>query len=657
MSGLRSGERGDREVLLGVRQRAGRRDGGRAARGAQGRHRRLRRPRRVHGAGGAERPGGRPRAASRRTTSGARDELERHGGTVEKFIGDAVVAVFGAPVAHEDDPERAVRAALAIRDAVAELNDAEPGRDLHVRIGVNTGEALVSLDAAPGDGEGMVAGDVINTAARLQSAAAGRRDPRRRADVPRDRARDRVPRRRARRGEGQGASRSPSGRRSSRARGSASTSAEPAARRSSAASASSTCSRTRCAGRGATGRPQLVTLVGVPGIGKSRLVLELVRVVDADAELITWRQGRSLPYGDGVSFWALGEIVKAQAGILESDAARRGRARSCARCLEAIADEGERALGRAPSAPARRARPRRGERGRARRGVRRLAALPRGARRAAARSVLVFEDLHWADDGLLDFVDGLVDWVDRRPAARRLHRAARAARAPARAGAAGSATRARSRLAALDDEDDRAARARAARPPAARGRDPAGARRTRGRQPALRGGVRAHARRRARASTGGCPRRCRASSPPASTSLPAAEKDAAPARGRARQGVLVRCARGAVGDRAVAGGGAAPLARAEGVRSPRAPLRASPGRRSTRSSTRSSATRRTARCRGAARAERHRRGREWIESLPGDRAEDRAETARPPLPARRSTSAARVRRGRLRSSSPRAVKA
>ena len=101
----------------------------------------------------------------------ARDELERFGGTVEKFIGDAVVAVFGAPVSHEDDPERAVRAALAVRDAVAQLNEIEPERDLHVRIAVNTGEALVSLDAKPGEGEGMVAGDVMNTAARLQSAA------------------------------------------------------------------------------------------------------------------------------------------------------------------------------------------------------------------------------------------------------------------------------------------------------------------------------------------------------------------------------------------------------------------------------------------------------------------------------------------------------
>src|SRR2546428_9077597 len=95
-----------------------------------------------------------------------REELERFGGTVEKFIGDAVMAVFGAPVAHEDDPERAVRAALAIRDRVREQE-----QGLQLRIGVNTGEALVSLGARPSEGEGMVSGDVVNTAARLQSAA------------------------------------------------------------------------------------------------------------------------------------------------------------------------------------------------------------------------------------------------------------------------------------------------------------------------------------------------------------------------------------------------------------------------------------------------------------------------------------------------------
>src|ERR671932_209055 len=94
-----------------------------------------------------------------------RYELERWGGTVEKFIGDAVMALFGAPVTREDDPERAVRAALAIRDWIA-----EEGK-LQVRIAVNTGEALVNLDARPEAGEGMAAGDVVNTAARLQTAA------------------------------------------------------------------------------------------------------------------------------------------------------------------------------------------------------------------------------------------------------------------------------------------------------------------------------------------------------------------------------------------------------------------------------------------------------------------------------------------------------
>src|SRR5881409_3156700 len=94
-----------------------------------------------------------------------RSELERFGGTVEKFIGDAVMALFGAPVAHEDDPERAVRGALAIRDWAREQGE------LEVRIGVNTGEALVKLGVRPETGEGMAAGDVVNTAARLQAAA------------------------------------------------------------------------------------------------------------------------------------------------------------------------------------------------------------------------------------------------------------------------------------------------------------------------------------------------------------------------------------------------------------------------------------------------------------------------------------------------------
>src|SRR5689334_16138435 len=100
-----------------------------------------------------------------------RTELERHGGTFEKFSGDAILALFGSPKAHEDDPERSVRAGLAVKDAIAELNAEDQWLDLHIRIGIHTGEALVMLGARPSEGEWSAAGDVLNTAARIQSAA------------------------------------------------------------------------------------------------------------------------------------------------------------------------------------------------------------------------------------------------------------------------------------------------------------------------------------------------------------------------------------------------------------------------------------------------------------------------------------------------------
>src|SRR3954454_24863785 len=100
-----------------------------------------------------------------------RAELESFGGVVEKFIGDAVMAVFGAPTTFGDDPERAVRAALAARDAVTAPAIGDANTDLAVRVAVNTGDALVSLGARPETGEGMVAGDVVNTASRLQQFA------------------------------------------------------------------------------------------------------------------------------------------------------------------------------------------------------------------------------------------------------------------------------------------------------------------------------------------------------------------------------------------------------------------------------------------------------------------------------------------------------
>src|SRR5207244_7473899 len=261
-----------------------------------------------------------------------RSELERFGGTVEKFIGDAVVALFGAPTAHEDDPERAVRAGLAIRDRAREHEA------IDVRIGVTTGEALVRLGAQPLAGEGMASGDVVNTASRLQSAAPANAvlvdDTTRRATRQTIDFADSDP---------------------VLAKGKA----EPI-RAWEALEARSRFgvdlfqhARTPLVGRqleldvlnGALRRvheersPQLVTLVGVPGIGKSRLVYELMQaIVDDPTGIVTWRQGRSLPYGDGVSFWALAEIVKAQAGVLENDGAEQAQ-RKLARAVQALIDD------------------------------------------------------------------------------------------------------------------------------------------------------------------------------------------------------------------------------------------------------------------------------------------------------------------------------
>jgi predicted ATPase len=157
--------------------------------------------------------------------------------------------------------------------------------------------------------------------------------------------------------------------------------------------------------------PQLVTVAGVPGIGKSRLVAELFAVVDADPELITWRRGRSLSYGDGVSLWALGEIAKAELGVLESDARDETAAKLERSLAQLVEDERERVwLGRhlAPLLGLPSEQDDHGERfGAWRRWIELLA-----DRRPL---VLVFEDLQWADDELLDFVDELADWASDLP--------------------------------------------------------------------------------------------------------------------------------------------------------------------------------------------------------------------------------------------------
>ena len=334
--------------------------------------------------------------------SRVRDELERFGGTMEKFIGDAAVGLFGAPLAHEDDPERAVRAALAIREAAGELHET-------VRVGVTTGEALITRDARTLEGEGMAAGDVVNTASRLQSGASPGAilvdEATLRATEHAIEYRD-AP---AVEAKGKAESIRVWEALAPRARlgvdiafRGAATLVGREVELDTLQDALARAKRERTA--------QLITLVGLPGIGKSRLVYELWATVEANPDLVYWRQGRSLPYGAGVSFWALGEMAKSHAGILENDSAESAERKLLEAVEHAIPDEAERrwigghlrplvGLGREGAA-----------------GDQREEAFAAWRRFFEALAeerplVLVFEDIHWADDGLLDFIDHLVEWT------------------------------------------------------------------------------------------------------------------------------------------------------------------------------------------------------------------------------------------------------
>ena len=328
-----------------------------------------------------------------------RYELERWGGTVEKFIGDAVMALFGAPVTREDDPERAVRAALAIRDWIT-----EEGK-LEVRIAVNTGEALVNLAARPEAGEGMAAGDVVNTAARMQSAApvngilVGETTYRSTADTIDYREHDAV--------EAKGKQAPIPVWEVTAARARFGVDLAPA-------------EQTPLVGRereveqvvGALARvreqrsSELLTLIGVPGIGKSRLVGELFQSIERSGQLTYWRQGRSLPYGQGVSYWALAEMVKAQAGILETDSDDEAGAKLERTVEQVLHEDTEWVLSHL--------RPLVGQASAAAGSQEEAFAAWRRFWEALAEQyplVLVFEDIQWADEGLLDFIDHLADWV------------------------------------------------------------------------------------------------------------------------------------------------------------------------------------------------------------------------------------------------------
>ena len=334
----------------------------------------------------------------------AREVIVRHGGTVEKFIGDAVMAVWGAPIAQEDDAERAVRAALALVDNVKAL-----GPEIQARAGVLTGEAAVNLGAI---GEGMVAGDLVNTASRLQSVA----QP---GTVLVGEATERA--------ANQGIQFEPAGEQVLKGK----TAPVPAYRairivgeiggrnRSEGLEAPfvgrddefrllkdlfHTTSRDK--------RPRLVSVVGPAGIGKSRLAYEFSNYVDGIIEDTYWHSGRSPSYGEGVTFWALGEMLRRRAELFEGDDEATTRTKISATVQRWVPDEAQQrwvetallavlGLGEPPA----------GGRDEL------FAACRTFFERIAERgtTVLLFEDLQWADSGLLDFIDHVLDWTKSLP--------------------------------------------------------------------------------------------------------------------------------------------------------------------------------------------------------------------------------------------------
>ncbi len=343
----------------------------------------------------------------------ARTVIGRYGGVVEKFIGDAVMAVWGTPVATEGDAERAVRAALDLVAAVAELGQDADVPGLAARAGVVTGQVAVTIGAVH---EGMVAGDAVNTAARVQSAA----EP---GQVLTDMATQRL--------AGSAVGFADAGEHMLKGK------AEPqhlwwATRVLSAVGGAQRIDGLEAplTGRDAELRtikdmfhaaadrrvPRLVLVSGPAGVGKSRLGWEFEKYADGLAAELWWHRGRCLSYGEGVAFWALAEIVRQRLGIAEEDPAEVAAAKLAEGLDQFVTDQAERSyvgtrLGRLLGVAFA------GDSG---------AALGRDElfagwrlffeRLAAVRPVvLLVEDAQYADSGLLDFVDHLTDWVRDLP--------------------------------------------------------------------------------------------------------------------------------------------------------------------------------------------------------------------------------------------------
>jgi class 3 adenylate cyclase len=334
-------------------------------------------------------------------------EIERFGGVVEKFIGDAVMGVFGAPAAHGDDPERAVRAAMAVLEAVAAMNEADPELDLQVRLAVNTGEAIVSLGASAEAGEAMVAGDVVNTASRLQTAAptngilVGEETHRATRSLLVYEEAEAVT------VKGKSAP--------LRVWLALGARTDPGERTLSTVPMLGRENELAVLGRifesiVAEERPHLVTVLGDAGIGKTRLATEFTR--DLDEKGVTVLRGRSLPYGAITLYGPFTQVVKQFTGIFASDdeAAAKSKLRTGLEALfpdsplEELATHLELLMGLGTEEE-----------------VTNRQTLFLAARRftegltSRGPVVLVFEDIHWADSGTLDLLEVLASRVRGAP--------------------------------------------------------------------------------------------------------------------------------------------------------------------------------------------------------------------------------------------------
>jgi class 3 adenylate cyclase/predicted ATPase len=329
--------------------------------------------------------------------------VERYGGSVEKFIGDAVMAVWGTPTANEDDAERAVRTALDLVAAVAGVAD-ELGVELRLRAGVLTGEAAVTVGAL---GEGMVAGDLVNAASRIQSAAdpgavlVG--DATRRATEAAIAYEDAGFHQLKGRGEPVRLHRALRVIAARRGEGRAPGLEAPFVGRE----AEFRLVKDLFHSSAEEGRARLVSIVGTAGVGKSRLAWEFEKYIDGLADDVRWHRGRCLAYGDGVAYWALAEMVRMRARISDDDQIEAAQAKLGETLAGIVHDPAERSFLEPRLAHllglAERSAPDKEDL---------FSAWRIFFERLAAREpvVLLFEDLQWADDGLLDFIEYLLDW-------------------------------------------------------------------------------------------------------------------------------------------------------------------------------------------------------------------------------------------------------